>query len=162
MQCMVNGDAVYWETTISSFLDDYRPFEGIMIAHSGRSAVTLFLFGEMAMSHSKTRMEETWTIEEVIDLNSLFDFYIHMVEQIVLLLRLVPLLPFNMLNYLLSVTPVSIGHYMLASWLGMMPITFALVYVGTTLKDLSDVTHGWGEFSKTCWVRALWCSFVWF
>ncbi|KAL8515361.1 hypothetical protein ACS0TY_014171 [Phlomoides rotata] len=71
--------------------------------------------------------------------------------KIVLLLRLVPLLPFNMLNYLLSVTPVPIGHYMLASWLGMMPITFALVYVGTTLKDLSDVTHGWHEFSKTRW-----------
>ncbi|KAG7013587.1 hypothetical protein SDJN02_23754, partial [Cucurbita argyrosperma subsp. argyrosperma] len=69
--------------------------------------------------------------------------------KIVLLLRLVPLLPFNMLNYLLSVTPVSLGEYMLASWLGMMPITLALVYVGTTLKDLSDVTHGWGELSKT-------------
>ncbi|XP_042516719.1 TVP38/TMEM64 family membrane protein slr0305, partial [Macadamia integrifolia] len=53
--------------------------------------------------------------------------------KIVLLLRLVPILPFNMLNYLLSVTPVGIGEYMLASWLGMMPITFALVYVGTTL-----------------------------
>jgi uncharacterized membrane protein YdjX (TVP38/TMEM64 family) len=38
----------------------------------------------------------------------------------VLLLRLVPLLPFNMLNYLLSVTPVGVGEYMLASWLGMM------------------------------------------
>lgn len=72
--------------------------------------------------------------------------------KIVLLLRLVPLLPFNMLNYLLSVTPVSIGEYMLASWLGMMPITFALVYVGTTLKDLSDVTHGWGDISTTRWV----------
>ncbi|KAK2394070.1 TVP38/TMEM64 family membrane protein [Trifolium repens] len=71
--------------------------------------------------------------------------------KIVLLLRLVPLLPFNMLNYLLSVTPVSLVEYMLASWLGMMPITLALVYVGTTLKDLSDVTHGWGEFSKTRW-----------
>ncbi|XP_004486152.1 uncharacterized protein [Cicer arietinum] len=71
--------------------------------------------------------------------------------KIVLLLRLVPLLPFNMLNYLLSVTPVSIGEYMLASWLGMMPITLGLVYVGTTLKDLSDVTHGWSEFSKTRW-----------
>ncbi|PKI77150.1 hypothetical protein CRG98_002432, partial [Punica granatum] len=71
---------------------------------------------------------------------------------IVLLLRLVPLLPFNMLNYLLSVTPVSIGKYMLASWLGMMPITLALVYVGTTLKDLSDVTHGWNEFSPSRWV----------
>ncbi|KAL8026236.1 hypothetical protein ABFX02_14G014500 [Erythranthe guttata] len=71
--------------------------------------------------------------------------------KIVLLLRLVPLLPFNMLNYLLSVTPVSIASYMLASWLGMMPITLALVYVGTTLKDLSDVTHGWSGFSKTRW-----------
>ncbi|KAK9097246.1 hypothetical protein Sjap_022743 [Stephania japonica] len=59
------GDAVYWETTINSFLHDYRPVEGIMIAHSGRSVVTLFRFGEMAMSHTKTRMEEAWTIEEV-------------------------------------------------------------------------------------------------
>ncbi|EMS68572.1 hypothetical protein TRIUR3_20457 [Triticum urartu] len=71
--------------------------------------------------------------------------------KIVLLLRLVPLLPFNMLNYLLSVTPVGIVEYMLASWLGMMPITLALVYVGTTLKDLSDVTHGWSEISTTRW-----------
>ncbi|KAG5567599.1 hypothetical protein RHGRI_002966 [Rhododendron griersonianum] len=71
--------------------------------------------------------------------------------RIVLLLRLVPLLPFNMLNYLLSVTPVPLGEYMLASWVGMMPITFTFVYVGTTLKDLSDVTHGWAEVSKTRW-----------
>ncbi|XP_031125947.1 uncharacterized protein LOC116028380 [Ipomoea triloba] len=61
-----NGeDAVYWETTISSFLDNYHPVEGIMIAHSGRSTVTLFRFGDMAMSHTKTTMEEAWTIEEV-------------------------------------------------------------------------------------------------
>ncbi|CAI8610492.1 unnamed protein product [Vicia faba] len=71
--------------------------------------------------------------------------------KIVFLLRLVPLLPFNMLNYLLSVTPVALWEYALASWLGMMPITVALVYAGTTLKDLSDVTHGGGEFSKTRW-----------
>ncbi|KAK6938607.1 Protein of unknown function DUF620 [Dillenia turbinata] len=61
----VGCDAVYWETTINSFLDDYRPVEGIMIAHSGRSVVTLFRFGETAMSHTKTRMEEAWSIEEV-------------------------------------------------------------------------------------------------
>ncbi|PON63904.1 Transmembrane protein [Trema orientale] len=72
--------------------------------------------------------------------------------KIVLLLRLVPLLPFNMLNYLLSVTPVRIEEYVLATWLGMMPITFTLVYVGTTLKDLSDVTHGWHEMSTANWM----------
>jgi Protein of unknown function (DUF620) len=65
IQSPSGGDAVYWETTINSFLDDYRMIEGIMIAHSGRSVVTLFRFGEMAMSHTKTRMEEVWSIDEV-------------------------------------------------------------------------------------------------
>ncbi|CAH2042945.1 unnamed protein product [Thlaspi arvense] len=73
--------------------------------------------------------------------------------KIVLLLRLAPLLPFNLLNYFLAVTPIHLGEYILASWLGMMPITFALVYIGTTLKDLSDVTNGWPGVSMTHWVR---------
>ncbi|XP_044501493.1 TVP38/TMEM64 family membrane protein slr0305-like isoform X4 [Mangifera indica] len=68
---------------------------------------------------------------------------------IVFLLRLAPLLPFTVLNYFLSVAPVHIGEYMLASWLGIMPSTFAFVYVGTTLTDLSDVMHGWNEISTT-------------
>ncbi|CAL9100323.1 unnamed protein product [Musa textilis] len=65
IQSGVGGDAVYWETSINSSIDDYRPVEGVMIAHSGRSVVNLFRFGEVAMSHTKTRMEEVWTIEEV-------------------------------------------------------------------------------------------------
>ncbi|KAG8049088.1 hypothetical protein GUJ93_ZPchr0009g2255 [Zizania palustris] len=65
IQSTTGGDAVYWETTINSFIEDYRPVEGIMVAHAGRSAVTLFRFGEVAMSHTKTRMEEAWSIEEV-------------------------------------------------------------------------------------------------
>lgn len=59
------GDSIYWETTINSFLEDYRPVDGVMIAHSGRTIATLFRFGEIAMSHTKTRMEEEWTIDEV-------------------------------------------------------------------------------------------------
>jgi hypothetical protein len=65
IQPHAGGDAVYWETTTSSALEDYRAVEGVMVAHSGRSAVTLFRFGEAAMSHTKTRMEEAWSIEEV-------------------------------------------------------------------------------------------------
>ncbi|CAD6211609.1 unnamed protein product [Miscanthus lutarioriparius] len=66
IQPHAGGDAVYWETTISSFLEDYRAVDdgGVVIAHAGRSSVTLFRFGEMAMSHTKTRMEEAWTIQE--------------------------------------------------------------------------------------------------
>ncbi|KAE9463947.1 hypothetical protein C3L33_04090, partial [Rhododendron williamsianum] len=40
-------------------------------------------------------------------------------------------------------------------WFLLQPITFTFVYVGTTLKDLSDVTHGWAEVSKTRWVSAM-------
>ncbi|CAN6975279.1 unnamed protein product [Brassica oleracea var. botrytis] len=78
--------------------------------------------------------------------------------KICLLLRLAPLLPFSMLNYLLSVTPITLGPYLLSSWLGMMPITLALVYVGTTLKDLSDATHKWSELSFGHWIHL--CFFL--
>ncbi|KAK4794229.1 hypothetical protein SAY86_012223 [Trapa natans] len=59
------GDSIYWEITINSYLEDYRPVEGIMIAHSGHSVATVFRFGDAALSHTKTRMEERWTIDEV-------------------------------------------------------------------------------------------------
>ncbi|KAM1895017.1 hypothetical protein ACFX13_043849 [Malus domestica] len=36
-----------------------------MIAHSGHSVIKQFRFGETAMSHTKTRMEEAWIAEEV-------------------------------------------------------------------------------------------------
>ncbi|KAJ4701051.1 Glutamyl-tRNA (Gln) amidotransferase subunit A (DUF620) [Melia azedarach] len=59
------GDTIYWETTINLFLDDYKLVKGIMIAHSGRYVVTCFRFGEVAMSHTKIKMEEAWTTEGV-------------------------------------------------------------------------------------------------
>lgn len=59
------SEAVYWETTIESTLRDYRDVDGVTLAHAGQSVVTLFRFGEDAMNHTKTRMEETWNIEEV-------------------------------------------------------------------------------------------------
>ncbi|RRT46499.1 hypothetical protein BHE74_00047875 [Ensete ventricosum] len=65
IQANAGVDAVYWETTMNSSLDDYRLVDGIMIAHSGRSTATLFRFGEKATSHTKRRMEEAWTIDEV-------------------------------------------------------------------------------------------------
>lgn len=48
--------------------------------------------------------------------------------QIVLLLRLAPLLPFSMLNYFLAVMPIGIGEYTMASWLGMMVSLFNLFH----------------------------------
>src|SRR5207244_3319092 len=44
--------------------------------------------------------------------------------KMVLLLRLSPILPFNLLNYLFGLTRVKLGPYVLASWIGMLPGTF--------------------------------------
>lgn len=59
------GNDVFWETTMESLIQDYRTVDGVNIAHSGRTSVSLFRFGENSESHTRTRMEEIWSIEEV-------------------------------------------------------------------------------------------------
>lgn len=59
------NDSIFWETTMESTIQDYRTIDGINIAHKGRTSVSLFRFGETSESHSRTRMEEVWAIEEV-------------------------------------------------------------------------------------------------
>lgn len=50
--------------------------------------------------------------------------------KVVLLTRLSPVLPFNLLNYGYGLTTVGAGEYAVASWIGMMPGTFLYVYLG--------------------------------
>jgi uncharacterized membrane protein YdjX (TVP38/TMEM64 family) len=59
---------------------------------------------------------------------------------IVLLARLSPLLPYNVLNYGLSLTAVRFADYLLASWVGMLPITVLYVYTGSLAKNLATLT----------------------
>ncbi|MEO1620389.1 MAG: TVP38/TMEM64 family protein [Cyanobacteria bacterium J06632_3] len=51
--------------------------------------------------------------------------------KIVLLTRLSPILPSNVLNYGFSVTRINFWEYLFFSWLGMLPVIFTYVYVGT-------------------------------
>jgi uncharacterized membrane protein YdjX (TVP38/TMEM64 family) len=49
---------------------------------------------------------------------------------VVLLLRLSPLLPFALSNYLYGLTSVDFVPYVLGSWLGMLPGTLVFVMTG--------------------------------
>jgi len=51
--------------------------------------------------------------------------------KLILLLRLSPLIPFNLSNYFYGLTAVRFWPYVLASWVGMMPGTLLYVYLGT-------------------------------
>ena len=62
--------------------------------------------------------------------------------KIVVLTRLSPVFPFNLLNYAYGLTEVPFWKYALASWLGMLPGTVLYVYVGSTIGSLADLAAG--------------------
>jgi uncharacterized membrane protein YdjX (TVP38/TMEM64 family) len=54
--------------------------------------------------------------------------------KIVFLTRLSPVFPFTLLNYAFGLTRVKLSHYVLASWLGMIPGTVMYVYLGSLVN----------------------------
>ncbi|MEK7262284.1 MAG: TVP38/TMEM64 family protein, partial [Pseudomonadota bacterium] len=49
--------------------------------------------------------------------------------------RLVPLFPFNLLNYALGLTRIRLLHYILASYLFMLPGALAYTYLGYAIRE---------------------------
>lgn len=74
--------------------------------------------------------------------------------RVVLLLRLSPLLPFNLLNYALGLTRVRLRDFVLASVPGMFPGTLLYVYLGSLVTSVSQLTSGQPPDSGT-WGRVL-------
>lgn len=65
----------------------------------------------------------------------------------VALMRLVPLVPFNLLNYALGLTRISLSHYVLASLVAMAPGTVAFTWLGHAGRraldgDASAIRYG--------------------
>lgn len=71
----------------------------------------------------------------------------------VLLLRLSPLVPFNLLNYILGVTPVRFGPYFLASALGMLPGAFLYASAGSLLRSVAGSVTGSSPVSGHSWMQ---------
>jgi uncharacterized membrane protein YdjX (TVP38/TMEM64 family) len=62
--------------------------------------------------------------------------------RIVLLARLSPIFPYNVLNYAFGITTVRLRDYVLASWIGMLPGTIMYVYLGSAAQSLAAITAG--------------------
>ena len=62
-------------------------------------------------------------------------------RKIVFLLRLVPFLPFILLNYALGLTRVRFADYLVAS-VGMLPATVVYVYYGKVLGEVAAIAGG--------------------
>jgi uncharacterized membrane protein YdjX (TVP38/TMEM64 family) len=64
--------------------------------------------------------------------------------RLILLLRLSPLIPFNVLNYVLGASDVPVGRYVIASFVGMLPGTWLYVYLGSLATTAAGLTHAQG------------------
>jgi len=62
--------------------------------------------------------------------------------KIVFLLRLSPVFPFVLLNYLLGLTGIPFWHYVAASWVGMLPGTLLYVYLGHASRTGVEMISG--------------------
>lgn len=66
--------------------------------------------------------------------------------KLVVLLRLSPLFPFNVLNYALGLTRVRLRDYVVGSAIGMFPGTALYVYLGSLVRDIAQI-DGTGQQS---------------
>lgn len=62
--------------------------------------------------------------------------------RILVLVRLSPIFPYSLVNYLFGLTRLRTGTYVFGSWLGMLPGTFLYVYLGSTAEDLTRLAAG--------------------
>ena len=58
---------------------------------------------------------------------------------IVLLARLSVVIPYNLLNYVLGLTNVRFGAYLLSTFIGMLPAIFLYVYLGSVAGSLASL-----------------------
>ena len=71
--------------------------------------------------------------------------------KIVGLLRLSPLLPFNVSNYFYGITRVKFWPYVLASWIGMLPGTVMYVYFGSAAATVAALGEDGGGRTPAEW-----------
>jgi uncharacterized membrane protein YdjX (TVP38/TMEM64 family) len=76
--------------------------------------------------------------------------------KLIFLLRLSPVIPFNISNYFYGLTSVKFWPYVLVSWIGMIPGTFLFVYIGaasqvavSAASSGQAVKHGWQYWAFT-------------
>lgn len=66
--------------------------------------------------------------------------------KIVALLRLSPLVPFNLQNYVFGVTAVPFAHYVVATGIGIMPASAVYIYLGALGSAAKHGVHSGGPW----------------
>jgi uncharacterized membrane protein YdjX (TVP38/TMEM64 family) len=116
----------------------YGPIAGLLVASpaSVLAATTAFVLGRTALREWVRKKVATSSHARALD-----RAIHHNSFKLILLLRLSPLLPFNVLNYILGAAGVPVGRYVIASFVGMLPGTWLYVYLGSLATTAAGIAH---------------------
>lgn len=116
----------------------YGPVGGLLVASpaSVLAATVAFLLGRTILRDwIRTRIDrypKARALDTAIGTNSF---------KLILLLRLSPVIPFNILNYALGLSDAKVGRYVAASFVGMLPGTWLYVYLGSLATTAAELTE---------------------
>jgi uncharacterized membrane protein YdjX (TVP38/TMEM64 family) len=143
--CLVPGSLL---TLAAGFLFGFTTGLVTVVVASNAAAETAFLVGRW--------LARNWVERKTAGLPRLQAIDRAVGEQgfkIVLLLRLSPVVPFNLINYALSLSRISFRQFAAATFIGMLPGTVAYVYFGSVARSLADLLTGRTEGGP--WQQAL-------
>lgn len=115
----------------------YGPVGGLLVASpaSVLAATVAFLLGRTVLRDwiraRIHRYPKAQALDTAIGTNSF---------KLILLLRLSPVIPFNILNYALGLSDAKVGRYVVASFVGMLPGTWLYVYLGSLATTAAQLT----------------------
>jgi len=120
----------------------YGVGRGVLIASpaSVTAATVAFLLGRTVLRSWVRRRIDRWPKASAVERAMTRQAF-----WIVFLFRLSPLVPFDVLNYALSLTDIRARTYIVASFIGMLPGTFLYLYLGslTTAAAGGRGLRGW-------------------
>lgn len=110
----------------------FAPFFGtfLVITVSSLGSVLPFLLAKRFARKSIQRWIEKTRYKKYLDRADENGFLF------ALYMRLVPLIPYELQNYILGLVDISTSRFILATFVGLLPGTFFLVYLGNTLTDI--------------------------
>ena len=113
---------------------------GVLVVWAGANvgATAAFLLGRYVLRDAAGAWYRKFRIMEAVD-----SAVAEQGLKIVTLLRLSPIVPFTLLNYIMGLTSVGLHEYVVGTVVGIVPGTAAFVFIGTTLQSI-----GGGEVSE--------------
>jgi uncharacterized membrane protein YdjX (TVP38/TMEM64 family) len=111
----------------------------------------------LARRHGRARAR-TFLTRRTIDPDTLDALVRHRGFAMVALLRLSPVVPFNVMNYLLGLTSVSTRTYLVASLIGSTPACVFFVWTGTLVADRDQLARAASAGGAPAW--ALWATAI--